>query len=320
MLSPKVFIGPMSKNIVDCIIEKNNEYPIALIPSRRQVDFDGGYVNNWTTKSFNEYVKSKNSNVIICRDHSGPSQGAVDDDGYESLTQDCHYCDIIHIDPWKAYSDFEQGIIHTADMISHCLKINKQIKFEIGTEEAIKYFDSKHLRIMCNNLRQLLGQNFDSITHIVIQSGTALKGNNQIGSYDHERLVNMIEIVKDFDKLSKEHNGDYLSSTIRKEKFTLGLDSINIAPEFGLIETNTILEACDDILFDKFFDICYNSKKWVKWVDKDFNPFMNKIELVQICGHYVFSNAEFIEQILPYVDVQKRIVENINNKLDELNV
>ena len=38
MISPRVFIGPMSKNIVDCIIEKNDAYPIALIPSRRQFD------------------------------------------------------------------------------------------------------------------------------------------------------------------------------------------------------------------------------------------------------------------------------------------
>jgi len=320
MISPRVFIGPMSKNIVDCIIRKNDAYPIALIPSRRQVDYNSGYVNNWTTKSFSEYVKSKNSNVIICRDHSGPKQGSVDDDGFESLTHDCNHFDMIHIDPWKAYPDFEKGLVYTADMINHCLKINPNIKFEIGTEEAIKYFDSRYLRIMCTNLKQLLGKNFDSITHVVIQSGTALKGNSQIGTYDQERLSGMIKVAKDFDKLSKEHNGDYISSEVVKEKFSLGLDSINIAPEFGFIETNTILQACDDVLFEKFFDICYNSMKWVKWVDEDFNPFMKKIELVQICGHYLFSDDEFKKEILPYIDVQGRIIENINSKLDRLNI
>ena len=320
MISPNIFIGPMSKNIVDCIIEKNNVYPIALIPSRRQVDYNGGYVNNWTTKTFSEYVKSKNSNAIICRDHSGPKQGAIDDDGFESLTHDCNYFDMIHIDPWKAYPDFEKGILYTADMINHCLKINHNIKFEIGTEEAIKYFDSEYLRILCNNLKQLLGNNFDSITHLVIQSGTALKGNNQIGTYDQERLSEMINVAKDFDKLSKEHNGDYISKSVIQEKFNLGLDSINIAPEFGFIETNTILQACNDELFEKFFNLCYDSMKWLKWVDEDFDPFMRKIELVQICGHYLFSNDEFKETILPYINVQERIVENINHKLDELNI
>ena len=26
--------------------------PITLIPSRRQIEWNGGYVNNWTTESF----------------------------------------------------------------------------------------------------------------------------------------------------------------------------------------------------------------------------------------------------------------------------
>ena len=58
----------------------------------------------------------------------------------------------------------------------------------------------------------------------------------------------------------------------------LGLDSINIAPEFGLIETNTYLD--NEIDIEKFWKICYDSNRWVKWVSKDFNPVINKIELI----------------------------------------
>jgi hypothetical protein len=320
MLSPKIFIGPMSKNIVDCIIEKNNEYPIALIPSRRQVDFNSGYVNNWTTKSFSDYVKSKNPKVIICRDHSGPKQGASDDDGYESLKYDSLYFDMIHIDPWKACPDFQQGLDYTINMINYCLNINPNIKFEVGTEQSIKYFDERYLRILCKDLKLSLGKKFNSITHLVIQSGTALEGNNQIGSYEQDRLLNMIKVAKDYDKYSKEHNGDYIGLDVMLSKFKNGLDSINIAPEFGFIETNTILDVCDDILFEQFFDICFNSMKWVKWVNKNFDPYKNKKELIQICGHYVFSNDDFKNKILPSLDVQESILENINLKLDSLNI
>ena len=37
-------LGPMSKNIVDAIIEVADETraPFVLIPSRRQIDYDGG--------------------------------------------------------------------------------------------------------------------------------------------------------------------------------------------------------------------------------------------------------------------------------------
>ena len=43
--------GPMSLNVVDSILEYTQETgnPIGLIPSRRQVEWDGGYVNNTTS-------------------------------------------------------------------------------------------------------------------------------------------------------------------------------------------------------------------------------------------------------------------------------
>ena len=39
----KFFIGPMSKEVVDVILE-HDENIFAFIPSRRQVEFCGGYV------------------------------------------------------------------------------------------------------------------------------------------------------------------------------------------------------------------------------------------------------------------------------------
>ena len=60
----KYFIGPMSKNVVDAVIEFNGDF--GFIPSRRQVDCNGGYVNDWTTGEFSKYV---NGRVPIQRDH-----------------------------------------------------------------------------------------------------------------------------------------------------------------------------------------------------------------------------------------------------------
>ena len=109
LVNSKLCFGPMSKNIVDTLINFSNETetPITFIPSRRQVEWNGGYVNNWTTKDFSHYVKSKSKYAAIQRDHGGPGQGLHDDDGYESLTHDCKYFDSIHIDPWKKYPDFD---------------------------------------------------------------------------------------------------------------------------------------------------------------------------------------------------------------------
>ena len=143
----KFFIGVMSKNVIDNVIKfatENNE-DITLIPSRRQIDYDGGYVNNWTTAEFISYIKEKNKNIKIERDHSGHSQGTNEDDGYLSLKIDCQYMDIIHIDPFKYFQDFKEGLEETIKMIEFCYNLNNKIEYEIGTEEAIRKFEVDEL-------------------------------------------------------------------------------------------------------------------------------------------------------------------------------
>lgn len=313
----KIFIGPMSKQIVDCVLEFDSNI-FAFIPSRRQVDYNSGYVNNWDSKSFANYVKSFNSNMLICRDHGGALQGSSPDDGFESFKSDSLYFDMIHIDPWKFTKNLDESIELTCNYIRFCNLINENLVFEISTEQSIFYFDSSQLRYFIDNVYKSLGNLFDKVSHIVIQSGTALKENNQIGNYSSDRLLDHISIVKKFDKLSKEHNGDYISSEIIKQKFDLGLDSINIAPEFGYIQTCAILENLQETQIDLFYKICLESGKWKNWVNSDFDPKKNKLDLIKICGHYVYSTKEFIDEIFDerYLPVVKN---KINEKLRELN-
>jgi hypothetical protein len=308
----------MSKNIVDAIIEfcEETNHKIGLIPSRRQVEWNGGYVNNWTTEKFSKY-----SNLTKQRDHSGPGQGTHDDDGYESLKHDCQYLDLIHIDPWKKYPVFGSGLQETIRMIEFCYKLNPNIQYEVGTEEAIRRFEPYELADLMHQLQhQLSSEVYKQIKYLVIQSGTSLKGTNQTGTYDADRLKEMLGVCKQFNILSKEHNGDYIPVSVIKEKFSLGLDAINIAPEFGVIETQTYLDSIEDNkLFDRFWQICYNSKKWEKWVNPGFDPYLNKKELIKICGHYVLSYPEFINDIksnFPNIDEQIKV--NVKNKLNQL--
>ena len=114
----KFYIGPMSKNIVDTIISfcEKEDYNIGLIPSRRQVEYDGGYVNSWDTKEFINYVRDKTNKILLCRDHGGIGQGKYYDNGYISLYNDINF-DIVHIDPWKKYSDLNSVVNETVDNI-----------------------------------------------------------------------------------------------------------------------------------------------------------------------------------------------------------
>ena len=313
----KFFIGPMSSQIVDCILSQDPQ-KFGLIPSRRQIDYNFGYVNNWNSESFSQYVRKANPNFVICRDHGGASQGNSHDHGLESFAADCNFFDMIHIDPWNFTKNLDEAITLTCDYIRFCNSLNENIVFEIATEESIFYFDNEILKYFIDKVYNNLGNLFNKITHIVIQSGTKLKENNQIGKYSSERLIDQLSIVKKFDKLSKEHNGDYMSVDLIREKFNLGLDSINIAPEFGYLQTCAILENLDEEKIELFYNLCYKFGKWQKWVDADFVPEKNKQDLIKISGHYVYSHPEYLlnihdEKYLPCIN------EKINKKLGELN-
>lgn len=317
----KLFIGPMSKNVVDGAISFVNKFnvKIGFIPSRRQIDFDSGYVNNWTTRTFSQYVKSKTNNIILERDHGGPLQGQDLDDGNASFFQDTQHFNIIHIDVWKKYKKIHEGIDQTINYIKYCNSINPYVLFEVGTEEAIRKTNVYELDFFMSELKKDLPDNiFDKIVYLVIQSGTSLLETKNTGVYDKTKLQDMVEICKKYNVLSKTHNGDYLDIDNIHDQYNNGLDAINIAPEFGQIETNTILELInnDKDLFNKYYNLCFRSNRWVKWVKEDFKPEENKLELIKICGHYVLSEPEMKKITKGFSNELDRLVQNkVNDKL-----
>ena len=327
-MNSKIFLGPMSKNIVDTVIDYSNEFkfPFTFIPSRRQVEYNGGYVNNWTTESFVNYVKRKGKYIFVERDHGGPGQGTNMDDGIVSFKEDCKYMDIIHIDPWKKYSNYNDGLNETIKALNFCYNENSNLDFEISTEQGIRKFEVDELeRFILDLQKRLKPEVYNKIKYFVVQCGTGLLEASNIGHYEKDRLKKMVELCKKYGFISKEHNGDWVSIDLMREKFELGLDCINVAPELGQIETKAILKEIKKIeniekrdeLFETFYQICLNSKKWIKWVSKDFKPNENKEKLINICGHYVFSYPEFqkIKNQLPNSNI--RIKRDLLKKLRE---
>ena len=311
MRFPKYYIGPMSKNVVDCIIDHN--HAIGFIPSRRQIDFSSGYVNDWNTESFTKYVKDRNSSVLICRDHGGEKQGQVEDDGMESFYNDAQHFDLIHIDPFRVATDISTAAAITDNMIKKIWSKNQDIMYEVGTEEAIFKYQPEDLDRFLNYLYNSLPRNqFTKIKYAVVQSGTGLdlSTRTNTGNFNKRRLKTFIKVVKNYGLMSKEHNGDYLIDSFDVEvRFESGLDAINIAPEFGQIESEYYLEQCrkDNHIFDRLYDICYNSGKWKKWVS-NINR-ISKDQLIMTSCHYVLSNPDFINEIKSQFPDSDRIIK-----------
>lgn len=319
----KFYVGPVTKNTIDTVIQYANDYQteFVFIPSRRQIEWDGGYVEHFTTKEFVEYVRSKTKYIQIERDHGGPGQGKIDDDGLQSLQEDCKYMDIIHIDPWKKYPSYTDALTQTISLINYCYSFNKNIEYEIGTEEGIRFIESDELEQFILDVKQhLQDEVFRKIRYCVIQCGTKLLEQTNIGTYDSHRLTRMLEVCKKYNLIAKEHNGDWISNDIVREKEQAGLQCINIAPEFGEIESTILMNRFQENPsdFENFFTICYESNTWKKWVSKDFDPFTNKEKLIKICGHYNFTNPQFKKLKMKYDTIDKEICQAITYRLMEL--
>jgi len=327
MSNNEFFFGVMSKNVVDtviCYAERHPSERFIFIPSRRQIDYCKGYTMNWTTSEFVEYVRSRNGcgNIFFERDHGGPGQGAMDDDGFESLKCDAELFDFIHIDPWKKYPSLEEGLNWSVEMIRFCYAINPSLKYEISTEEAIRPFTVEEIEEVILGLKSRLEEKmFLQIQFLVVQCGTLLLEGKNIGRFDSKRLSDMLNLAGKYGLTAKEHNGDWVDLEIFKRKKELGLSCFNIAPELAYIETSVLLESLktheDDYL--EVYRLCLESEKWKKWIGDGFD-WTDKDKLILITCHYLYSSDEF-QRIVgkpEYQGICEKIGAKIYQKITDL--
>ena len=329
-------VGPMSKNCIDATIELANEYctPLMLIASRRQIDseqFDGGYVENWTTEQFADYVRYKDTqkNIILARDHGGPWQNELEisnklnlNDAMQSA-KESYRADIdagfqmLHIDPSvdiHANPNIDQVLERVYELYEFCWTYSQQKKqdviFEIGTEEQNGSNNTQEeLEYTHECMSKFCKSNkLPYPSFIVIQAGTRVMEMRNVGSFDSPiRVANelppeiqiprMISICNHYKIFMKEHNADYLSTDSLKWQPRLGIHAANIAPEFGVAESKAFIDLMENsnqnILLEEFLRISYDSKKWEKWMINATSA-SDKDKAI-ISGHYIFSTAECLE-------------------------
>lgn len=344
----RFFIGPMSKNVVDAVLEFCDENDchdlFGLIPSRRQVDVPAGYSNGWTTPEFVAYVGGR---VAIQRDHAGPCQGATDDSGLESLRSDVLAgIKALHIDPWKAVAacdgDVHAAAVATATMMVHACRIDDDLTFEIGTEQAVRSYDAEGLQLFIDELlcelesdrlstltvrqdgppiRVSAARLFEKVTHIVVQTGTGIGDLQNTGAFDAAACSAMLRECNTQAKLSKEHNSDYLSVDELVTRLRADIHAFNFAPEFGVAETKTFMRLLREEAmhgdYDEFKRRCVESGKWVRWTSADAPNTLK----AYACGHYFFSElwcVAIADRLRKRVDFDGIAKATMKDRLHEL--
>jgi len=329
-------VGPMSINCVDATIELANDYNvlIMLVASRRQIDskeFGGGYVNNWTTENFADYVieHDKKGKVLLARDHGGPWQNPKEINNNLSLrlamesAKASYACDleagfqILHIDPSidiHGQPNIDEVLDRIFELYEFCWdyaqRLGKEVLFEVGTEEQTGSTNKQEdLDYTLNAIQVFCKRNkMNFPLFVVMQTGTRVMETRNVGSYDsHIRVAEeippeiqipkMVELCDKYGIFMKVHNTDYLSDEAIKWFPRLGIHAANVAPEFGLAETKALISLLENnglfTIVEHFLRIAYESEKWMKWMIRNTNATDRDKSI--IAGHYVFAYPEFVE-------------------------
>lgn len=330
-------VGPMSKNCVDATIELAYEYNVnlMLIASRRQIEcaeLGGGYVNNWDTISFSNYVKNNDPDkkITIARDHGGPWQHPLEwkkcitiDQAMESAKKSFSIdieagFEVIHIDPVLNNNEdptLDWVLEKVFELYSYCIneakRLKKEILIEIGTEEQgiSPISDLNILEDQLKKISQFCNKNnYAKPAFIVVQTGTKVMGMKNIGDFPNKneeikeyrekhKFSKIIDICNKYGIKIKEHNADYLSDNSLIIHPEIGIHAVNVAPEFGVTETIALLTIMDKLSAvnekNEFIKICIESNKWVKWVIGLGE--VSDLDKTKICGHYMFSDNRILK-------------------------
>lgn len=376
-------IGPMSRTLIKAsmLLAKEKDFPLMFIASRNQVDADelgGGYVCNWNQQRFAAAIKEAADEVgydglyYLCRDHGGPWQRDNErnahlpekeamDLGKRSYLVDLENgFDLLHIDPTKdpyvvgKSIDMEINIKRTIELIETVEKERKirnfpEISYEVGTEETNGGLtSSENYEVFIKRLNSRLAEkNLPRPAFIVGNTGTLTRLTQNVGHIDSTACKVLSAVAKKYHVGLKEHNGDYLDDAVLLEHPALGVTAMNVAPEFGTVETQAYLKLIEveqrlakQGLVEKQSNLekvvqeeAVKSGRWKKWMvdgkdklsaeeilkDQDLTRM-----ITEISGHYTFNNDSVKNEIKKLyvslsengIDGEAYVVNQIKDSID----
>lgn len=383
-------IGPMSRTVIRAAftLAKEKDFPLMFIASRNQVDareLGGGYVCGWDQKAFVEAIGQLAAETgfdglyFICRDHGGPWQrdnereaGLAAEEAMnlgkrsylEDLLAGFH---LLHIDPTK--DPHLKGVIpmdlvleRTVALIEHVEGERRKrnlppVAYEVGTEETSGGLTSEeaYASFIRKLTAVLSARDLPRPDFIVGQTGTLTRLTENVGRFDAATAARLSATARAFGLGLKEHNADYLSDFILCYHPALGITAANVAPEFGVVETDSylLLARLEADAYEKGF-IKTKSRfaeaiagqaaqggRWRKWMvgaEKDLSPEevvkdARLADLVtRVSGHYHFEHEEIkaalsvlyrnLESlgIKPQDVVQNRIKQSIGRYVECFNL
>lgn len=319
----KIGIGPLSEEIIEAVFrfsEKENE-PLMLIATQNQIDWDGGYVNQWKTRDYTKYLnvmrkKYPNATVYICRDHCGPgfkTKGL--ESTYRTIDEDiANGFDLIHVDLCHYSNNHKKVLEESRKVIDYVYKKNPKVRIEIGTDENTGKFLTDIKKIE-EDIKFF--HSFPNILFYVCQTGSLVKETNQVGGFNKKFIKEVKSLVNRYELKLKEHNADYLNRKEIRARHGI-IDAVNIAPQFGVIQTKLMLKKASKygVNTKSFLEDSYKSRRWEKWLHKGGTS--DKLLCSIIAGHYNFSAPSYKKIYLginKFEDFRESIISALMNSI-----
>lgn len=339
-------IGPMSINVVRTSLElaQDEDFPLFFIASRNQVDsreLGGGYIRGWDQKSFRKTVEELAGEVgfkgllYLCRDHGGPWQrdeekkAKLPEKEAMNLAQKSYLADLeaefhlLHIDPTKDPhmhpSPVEAVVRRTVELIKFVEEMrrkrgmNTPLDYEVGTEDITGGLTEsgafeEYLKTLTRRLKEL---NLPQPVFVVGQTGTLVRMRENVGKFNPEKARELTFIARKYGMGFKEHNVDYLEGKYLLLHPDLGITAANVAPEFGVVETESYLKLArieeERVKGEKSHFIpviqraVLESGRWKKWLKEEESHLSREdvardeeklAQITRVSGHYVFDVKE----------------------------
>lgn len=292
MITAKLGVGPLSTEIIEATyrFSEDNQKQMMLIASLNQINVAGGYVYGWKTHEFATYcagmkLQYPGANVLLCRDHAGPGfmSGTPDLKAvYTNLRADCDEgFDLIHIDMCHTIQPGEV-LSEVQNAMGLCLKYNPDMRFEVGTDAIDgELTDVAGLEA---SILQLRGY---PIEFWVVNTGSLVRGVAQVGHFAIFNSLRCTKLLHRYGIKAKEHNSDYLTISQIEQRVKLGIDAMNVAPQFGVLQTDVLRQkGVDTNTLAGWEAEVRAGGHWKKWTDKEE-------EQVRCGGHYHFSGERY---------------------------
>jgi hypothetical protein len=200
------------------------------------------------------------------------------------------------------------------ELISFAINLKSDIMLEFGSEDNTGIDIDSSIGRIESQLEFLIPYK-NNVIFFVSQTGSLTK-NDQAGSFDVQRNKEIGDQIRAAGFMFKEHNADYFTAEDIQKRIEAGVDSLNIAPQLGKVQTDLLKEFAPKELWTKFADYVYSKNYWQRWVT---NGVTDLDIAVSVSGHYCFNSNEY-RDIIAAIDAKKfksALAKKITDLLDQ---